>query len=148
MTDSHLGLSLDIQTGIRVTGGEGIDVILVIDDEPAITELLTDILEERGYPVTVANTAETALDLVSLYRPSVILLDLMMPSVDGLSLAVTLRHCLNARGIPLVAMSASDSALALAGRMGDFDAAISKPFENDELLAIVERFTRSTPIAS
>src|SRR5947209_4335775 len=88
----------------------------------------------------VAHTAETALDLLSLYRPSVILVDLMMPYVDGLSLALTLRHSPALRGIPLIAMSASDSALALADRVGDFDASISKPFETDELLETVERF--------
>lgn len=122
-----------------------IDVILVIDDEPTITELLTDMLEYQGHPVVVANDAETALDLLALHRPSVILVDLMMPSVDGLSLAVTLRHSPSARGIPLVAMSASDSALALADRVGDFDASIGKPFETEDLIALVERFV---PVAS
>jgi CheY-like chemotaxis protein len=120
-------------------------VILVIDDEPAITELLTDILEYHGHPVVVANDAESALDILPLYRPSVIMVDLMMPSVDGLSLAVTLKHSPGTIGIPLIAMSASDSALALADRVGDFDAHISKPFENDELIQLVERFI---PVAS
>jgi twitching motility two-component system response regulator PilH len=115
-------------------------MILVIDDEPAITELLSDILEFHGHPVMVANDAETALEILSLQRPDVMMVDLMMPSVDGLSLAVALRHNPMARGVPLVAMSASDSALALADRVGDFDAHISKPFENDELVSLVERF--------
>ena len=77
--------------------------------------------------------------MIQLQRPDLMLVDLMMPSVDGLSLALTLRHNPSGRNIPLVAMSASDSALALADRMGDFDAHISKPFENDELVALVER---------
>jgi CheY-like chemotaxis protein len=115
-------------------------VILVVDDEPTITELLTDILEYQGHPVVVAHDAETALDMLPLYRPSVILVDLMMPSVDGLSLALTLRHSPSLAGVPLIAMSASDSALALADRVGDFDAMISKPFETDELIETVERF--------
>lgn len=120
-------------------------MILVIDDEPSITELLADILEYHGLPVVVANDAETALDILPLYRPSVILVDLMMPSVDGLSLAVALKHSPSAMGIPLIAMSASDSALQLADRVGDFDAHIGKPFENDELIQLVERFI---PVAS
>ena len=117
-------------------------MILVIDDEPTITELLTDILEFHGYPVLVANDAQTALDLLPLQRPDAILVDLMMPSVDGLSLAVALRHNPMAQGVPLIAMSASDSALALADRLGDFDANISKPFETDELVGTLRRFTR------
>jgi CheY-like chemotaxis protein len=121
---------------------KGIAVILVIDDEPGITELLTDILEFHGHPVMVAHSAEEALDLIQLQRPDAILVDLMMPSIDGLSLALTLRHMNRGREIPLVAMSASDSALALADRIGDFDAYIGKPFENDELVALVERLTR------
>lgn len=118
-------------------------MILVIDDEPAITELLTDILEFHGFPVIVAHDAQTALDILPLQRPQAILVDLMMPSVDGLSLAVTLRHCPAARDVPLIAMSASGSALALADRMGDFNAYITKPFENDSLVALIERFAGS-----
>jgi CheY-like chemotaxis protein len=117
-------------------------VILVIDDEPGITELLTDILEFHGHPVLVAHDAQMALDFIPLQRPDLILMDLMMPSIDGLSLAVALRHNPCASGVPIVAMSASDSALALAQRMGDFDASIRKPFETKELLALVERFSQ------
>lgn len=115
-------------------------MILVIDDEPTITELLTDILEYHGHPVIVAHDAQTALDIIPLQRPEAILVDLMMPSVDGLSLAVALRHNPAARGVPLIAMSASGSALELADRMGDFDAYVAKPFENDRLVSIVEQF--------
>ena len=115
-------------------------MILVVDDEPTITELLTDILEYQGHPVVVAHDAESALDMLPLYRPTLILVDLMMPSVDGLSLALTLRHSPSLSGVTLIAMSASDSALALADRVGDFDAMISKPFETDELIQTVERF--------
>ena len=114
-------------------------MILVIDDEPGITELLSDILEDHGHPVMVANDARMAMDIIPFKRPDVILVDLMMPSVDGLSLAVALRHDPSLSRVPLIAMSASDGALALADRMGDFDAYISKPFENDELVAMVER---------
>lgn len=117
-------------------------MILVIDDEPSITELLTDILEFHGHPVIVANDAQEALDLLPLQRPEVILVDLMMPSVDGLSLAVALRHNPGAQNVPLIAMSASGSALALADRMGDFDAYITKPFETDTLVSLVERFVK------
>jgi len=117
-------------------------VILVIDDEPGITELLTDILEFQGHPVIVANDAETTLDIVSFHKPEIVLIDLMMPSVDGLSLGMTLRHDPDMRGVPIIAMSASDSALRLAERTGDFDAVISKPFENDELVGTIERFMR------
>lgn len=120
-------------------------MILVIDDEPGITELLTDILESYNHPVQVAGDAEEAFDILQLQRPDVILVDIMMPSVDGLSLALALRHHPIARTIPLVAMSASDSALALADRTGDFDAHISKPFENEELVKLVERLMQQSP---
>ena len=120
-------------------------MILVIDDEPGITELLTDILEFQGHPVIVANDARAGLDIIRLQRPDIIMVDLMMPSVDGLSLALALRHLPESRGLPIIAMSASDSALALARRTGDFDAYIAKPFENDELIQLVERYL---PVAS
>ena len=114
-------------------------MILVVDDEPGMTELLMDILEFYGHPAMVANNATEALQMINLQRPELILVDLMMPQVDGLSLALTLRHNPAMRDIPLVAMSASDSALELADRMGDFNAHISKPFENEELLEVIGR---------
>jgi CheY-like chemotaxis protein len=117
-------------------------MILVVDDEPGITELLTDLLEYHGHPVTVANDARSVLDFLRFQRPELILVDIMMPSIDGLSLALTLRHDPRARAIPLIAMSASDSALGLAGSTGDFDAYVSKPFENDQLVATVERYLK------
>ena len=117
-------------------------MILVVDDEPGITELLTDILEFHGHPVLMANDAEEAIDVIQVQKPDLILVDLMMPSVDGLSLALAFRHDPVARNIPLVAMSASDSALKLADRTGDFDASIAKPFENDQLVALVSRLTK------
>jgi CheY-like chemotaxis protein len=117
-------------------------VILVIDDEPGITELLSDILEYQGHPVIVAHDARSALDIIRLHRPDAILVDLMMPSVDGLSLAVALRHDPVAARVPLIAMSASDTALDLASRIGDFDAYLRKPFEHDRLISTVERFLR------
>lgn len=119
-------------------------MILVIDDEPTITELLTDILEFHGYPVIVAHDAQAALDILPLQRPEAILVDLMMPSCDGLSLAVTLRHHPAICDVPLIAMSASGSALSLANRMGDFDAYLNKPFEHESLVALVERFVPSS----
>jgi CheY-like chemotaxis protein len=120
-------------------------VILVIDDEPGITELLTDIFEYRGHPVMVAHDAKSALDIIQLQKPDAILVDLMMPSVDGLSLAVTLRHHPVTGRVPLIAISASDSALALASRIGDFDAYVGKPFENDDLISTVERYVQVAP---
>ena len=117
-------------------------MILVVDDEPGITELLSDLLEFHGHPVVITNDARSALDFLRLRRPDLILVDLMMPAIDGLSLALTLRHDPRARGIPLIAMSASDSALELANRTGDFDAIINKPFENDQLVSTVEQYVK------
>jgi CheY-like chemotaxis protein len=117
-------------------------MILVVDDEPGITELLSDLLEYYGHPVVITNDARGILDLLRLQQPELIMIDIMMPSIDGLSLALTLRHDPRARDIPLIAMSASDSALDLARRTGDFDAYLAKPFENDQLVATVERYLK------
>jgi CheY-like chemotaxis protein len=115
-------------------------LILVVDDEPGITELLRDILELRGHPVVVAHDAQQALDVLPLQRPNMILVDLMMPAMDGVSLALTLRHDPEVMRVPLIAMSASDSALQLARQTGDFDEYLRKPFEHDSLVRLVEDF--------
>ncbi len=115
-------------------------MILVIDDDPGVTELITDVLEDAGHPVLVAHNAQQALDVLALHSPEIVMTDLMMPSMDGLSLAATLRHSSGLRGVPFIAISGSDGALALADRLGDFDAHISKPFDTLQLIETVERF--------
>lgn len=110
--------------------------ILVVDDEGAIRDLVTDVLTSEGYTVASACDGRDALNVVERVHPSLILLDLNMPVLDGLAFV----RALVARGIivPTIFFSAAGN---LAKHARDFGAVgfIAKPFEIAYLLRTVER---------
>lgn len=65
--------------------------ILIVDDEPAITEMLSVIFEKHGYEVRVAHSAETAIDVIASWEPDLAILDVMLPGMNGIDLAVVLK---------------------------------------------------------
>lgn len=107
--------------------------ILVVDDDAAIRDLLIEVFELEGYRVKTAANGVEALRLLGSWQPSLILLDLTMPVLDGLDVAQELRR----RGgpIPLLIFSALDQAGHQAQVLGaDF---LGKPFDLFVLLATV-----------
>jgi EAL domain-containing protein (putative c-di-GMP-specific phosphodiesterase class I) len=111
--------------------------VLVADDEPAIVEMIRDILEESGFRVVTAANGSEALRLVEEAEPEVVLLDMNMPVLDGEGFIAALRE----RGIPtpIVVMTAGSSARRWAAQLGA-DAYLSKPFELASLIDVTKRF--------
>ena len=103
--------------------------VLVVDDEPALVDILVEILTEAGYDVSRAGDGLTALAMVERERPALVLSDVQMPRLDGLGLAAHLRQ----RSIPVVLMSA----VRWPHQMTDV-AFLAKPFDLDDLLATVD----------
>jgi two-component system chemotaxis response regulator CheY len=107
-------------------------LVLVVDDDPDILDAICDILEVEHYRVARARNGLEALDRVEQERPAVILLDLMMPVMDG----VTFAHALHARpqvaDIPILVISA-DGNPARAASVGA-RGYLAKPFDIDALL--------------
>lgn len=110
--------------------------ILIIDDDLAILQTVSDILEFEGYPVVRATNGAEGLDMLDLVQPSLILLDMRMPVLDGWGFARTLQS----RGIrlPILVMTAAQDARRWAQEIGA-DAYIAKPFDMMDLLNTVER---------
>ena len=108
--------------------------ILVVDDEQFIVSLLTEILEEEGYRVRVAGDGEAALAEISRARPDLVVADIMMPRLNGLSLAASLRSL--PVPIPVVLMSA-----AVTPRHQGITF-LPKPFDIDDLLRVVDGVLR------
>ena len=110
--------------------------IAVIDDEPHIRELLSLALGHRGYDVRCAADGAAGLDLVRVWSPDLIVLDVMMPKASGFDVLPELRRLTDA---PVVMLSArgevDDKVEGLAHGADDY---LSKPFEISELLAHVE----------
>ncbi|MCY6491000.1 sensor histidine kinase [Leptolyngbya sp. GGD] len=110
--------------------------ILIVDDTPNNIKILLDVLNNVGFDVSVAKSGEIALEKLPFIQPDLILLDVMMPGIDGFETCRCLKADENTKNIPVIFMTAlSDSVNKLAGlRMGAVDY-ITKPIEIEEVLA-------------
>lgn len=110
--------------------------ILVVDDDPEILEMLRDFLEGEGLTVHTASNGAEALETLDELVPSIILLDMRMPVLDGWGFAEQLRA--RRLNYPIVVMTAADSARRWAEEIGA-SGYIAKPFDVNELLQAIER---------
>jgi two-component system chemotaxis response regulator CheY len=114
--------------------------ILVVDDDASIRQTVREILDLEGYTVETAADGLEALEAVKRGEPSLVLLDMRMPEMDGWGFAREIRE----RGIrlPILVMTAAENARLWAEEIGA-EGYVSKPFELEELLAAVERLRRN-----
>ena len=112
------------------------NTILVVDDTPTNLQVLFDLLSEQGYRVAIAKNGETALQRVQSSEPNLILLDVMMPGIDGFETCQRLKADPATRDIPVIFMTAlSDSVDQVKGlSLGAVDY-ITKPIQHEEVLA-------------
>jgi adenylate cyclase len=112
--------------------------ILVVDDTPANIQALSAILKEKGYQISVATNGRQALSAVERVRPDLILLDVMMPEMDGFETCRQLKAAESWRQIPVIFLTAkTDTADIVQGfELGAVDY-VAKPFNAHELLARV-----------
>jgi two-component system, OmpR family, response regulator len=117
--------------------------ILVVDDEPRITDLVAMALRYEGFEVEAAATGRAALTLVDTFRPALIVLDVMLPDMDGF--AVTERLAADRVKVPVLFLTARDAVedkvrgLTLGG-----DDYVTKPFSIEELVARIRALLRRT----
>jgi two-component system KDP operon response regulator KdpE len=110
-------------------------LVMVVDDEPAIVRLVRAKLQADGYAVITASRGEEALSILEDERPDLVVLDLMMPGMDGFE---TLRHIRERTQTPVIMLTArSGDADKLKGLQGGADDYVTKPFNPDELSARV-----------
>lgn len=112
------------------------NTILVVDDTPSNLQVLFDVLSEENYRVAIAKNGETALQRVRSSQPDLILLDVMMPGIDGFETCVRLKANPDTRDIPVIFMTAlSDLVDKVKGlNLGAVDY-ITKPIQHEEVLA-------------
>jgi two-component system, NtrC family, sensor kinase len=110
--------------------------ILVVDDNPTNIQVLFDVLSEIGYRVAIAKSGEAALQRLQSYQPDIILLDVMMPGIDGFDTCQRLKAEPATRDIPVIFMTAlSDTMDKVKGlSLGAVDY-ITKPIQHEEALA-------------
>jgi two-component system response regulator ResD len=121
--------------------------ILVVDDEPSIVEVVALYLERESYRVTVAGDGEAALDAVRRERPDLIVLDLMLPKVDGLAITRKLRGD-NDVPIPIIMLTAKREEMdRIIGLELGADDYVVKPFSPRELVSRVKAVLRRVTAA-
>jgi two-component system, OmpR family, response regulator MprA len=119
--------------------------VLVVDDEPALRDALESSLAFEGYEVATASDGIEALDAIAANKPDLVLLDIMMPRMDGLTAVRRLRS--RGDNVPVLMLTARD---AVGDRVTGLDVGaddyLAKPFELDELLARVRALLRRNTI--
>jgi two-component system, OmpR family, response regulator ResD len=121
--------------------------VLVVDDEPTIAEVVSRYLERAGYRTRVAADGAHALELVARQRPDLIVLDLMLPGIDGLEVMRRLRQPDRERiGLILLTAKGEESDRVIGLRLGADDYVV-KPFSPAELVARVDAVLRRVDTA-
>jgi DNA-binding response OmpR family regulator len=124
--------------------------VLVVDDSQLMNQMIRDILEASGYEARSALGGEEALTMVDSWKPELILLDVMMPDMDGFEVCRRLRQRDDTRNVPIIMVTAKAS---IADKQEGFEAGaddyITKPFEPTELkLRLSALLKRSSRIHS
>jgi DNA-binding response OmpR family regulator len=113
-------------------------IILIVDDTPANLAVMVDCLEAQGFRVLVAQDGEEGVRRAEFIRPDLILLDVMMPGLNGFSACRRLKACALTRDIPVIFMTAlADTDSKVAGFAAGGVDYVTKPFETAEVLARV-----------
>ena len=119
--------------------------ILIVDDEPSIVVPIQFLMEQQGYSVLVAENGEDALDAIYKYKPDLILLDIMLPRIDGYEVCEIVRLDPRYRDIKIIFITAKGREVEIAkGLALGADAYITKPFSNTELVSKVKELLAIT----
>ncbi len=117
--------------------------LLVVDDEDSILELIRVGMQYEGFQVEQVGTGYAALDLAQRFRPDVIVLDLVLPDLDGMDVCKRLRSTEATADIPIIMLTARDEVRdRVAGLESGADDYLVKPFKFEELLARVKALLR------
>ncbi len=113
--------------------------ILYVDDDRLLLKLCCDVLELHGYRTIIASDGAMAIETAREARPDLILLDVMMPGMDGLEVCRRLRADPVLRGIPIVLMtSLQDLGLDVKGLKAGADRVLRKQFSSLEIVTVIE----------
>jgi DNA-binding response OmpR family regulator len=121
--------------------------ILVIDDDPSVRSLVADSLEIEGYEVCTAEDGFAGLRAIEAQKPDCVLLDVMMPGLDGHQVLQRIRAAEERPALPVVMLTAySDDATAWQAWTEGVDYFLPKPFDADELLRYLDYLFEGTAL--
>jgi len=119
--------------------------ILCVEDEPEMIDLMKLILSRRGFDVKGAGGGKIGLEMIRNEHPDLVLLDLMMPDMDGWEVYQQLKADEQTRGIPVIIVTAKAQSIdrVLGLQIAKVDDYISKPFSPQDLVASIEKVLQS-----
>jgi DNA-binding response OmpR family regulator len=119
--------------------------ILIVDDEPGVVVPIQFLMEQQGYRVMIAERGVDDLDLICQYKPDLVLLDIMLPGIDGYEVCEIIRLDPNFRDVKIIFLTAEGREVEIAkGLALGADVYITKPFSNTALVAKVKDLLETT----
>jgi DNA-binding response OmpR family regulator len=120
-------------------------LVLIVEDDPSVRSLLDTLLTSEGYRVAAASDGVAGLSEASANRPSIVLLDLVMPDFGGLRVLDEMHESPSLSGVPVLVLTGRVEAIpALEDQLGA-DRVFSKPFGVEDLLARIAELTGKAP---
>jgi len=137
---AHTGIDQSSESGPVHATSLDQKTVLVVDDSPTVRKLVSITLEKRGYRVVSAFDGVAAIKEIATHNPSLILMDVNMPRLDGYQLCKLVKKHETTRNIPVLMLTGKDGMFdRLRGRLVGCTGSIAKPFSPEELLEVVEQ---------
>jgi DNA-binding response OmpR family regulator len=112
--------------------------ILVVDDDPEILSLVQYSLEAIGHEVKVCDNGKNVINDLKTHKPNLLILDVMLPGIDGYSLANTITDDYVLKEMPIIVLTALEPSRTMFQRFPQVTSFITKPFNTDDLLEAVK----------
>ena len=113
--------------------------ILIVEDEESLLKLESILLSSKGYSVTGVMDGKSALDEISARRPDLVVLDIMLPELDGFEVCKRIKENPETAGIPVVMLTAKKNSQDYArGMQVGADAYVTKPFKSAQVIELIE----------
>jgi chemosensory pili system protein ChpA (sensor histidine kinase/response regulator) len=140
----HLELEHQAEAQLTNVKADSVISVLVVDDSVTVRKVTTRLLERQGYEVLTAKDGVDAMEILQDYRPTVVLLDIEMPRMDGFEVATQMRHSSQLKDIPIIMITSrtGDKHKERAMAIGVTDY-MGKPFQEEKLLGAISQLTES-----
>ena len=113
--------------------------ILIVEDEESLLKLESILLSSKGYSVTGVMDGKSALDEISARKPDLVVLDIMLPELDGFEVCKRIKENPETAGIPVVMLTAKKNSQDYArGMQVGADAYVTKPFKSAQVIELIE----------
>jgi DNA-binding response OmpR family regulator len=119
--------------------------VLVIDDEPEMLDLVKYTLEKGGFEVSTCDNGRHAWDEIMRIKPDLLVLDVMLPGIDGYSLQIKISQDASTKDLPIVVLTALEPSKTLFQKFPQVVGFMTKPFKTEDLLQTVTQAVNRSP---